>query len=267
MLASDSRTRRVPLARGAPIYRLSMKAILTGHTRGLGAAIAEQLLSRNIAVLGVARGDNGTLAARFPGALEQVRIDLADTGALTSWLGGDPLRRFLGDSRCALLINNAGIVQPVGALGTQDPALVARAVAINVAAPLMLSAALAGACGNQRQARILHVSSGAASSAYPGWSVYCATKAALDQHARAAAADAVPGLRICSLAPGVIDTDMQADIRAVPLEQFPLRQRFDALKRDGLLVSPADCARRLVEYLLSENFGREPVADLRAMAP
>ena len=59
---------------------------------------------------------------------------------------------------------------------------------------------------------------------------------------------------------------MQAEIRATSLEQFPLRARFEDLKRGGELADPADCARRLVDYLLSDRFGVEPVADLRNAA-
>ncbi len=111
--------------------------------------------------------------------------------------------------------------------------------------------------------RILHVSSGAGRSAYPGWSVYCATKAALDMHARAVELDQDAQVKICSLAPGIIDTDMQAEIRASSLAQFPLRERFEQLKRDGALVSPQACAQGLVDYLLSPVFGEHAVADLR----
>jgi benzil reductase ((S)-benzoin forming) len=131
-----------------------MKAILTGHTRGLGAAIAEDLLSRNIPVLGISRNAHVGLFKRYP----------------------------------------------------------------------------------------------------------------TTHHARAVALDQTPGVRICSLAPGVIDTDMQAEIRATSLEQFPLRERFEGLKRDGQLSSPTDCATRLVNYLLSDAFGNVPVADLREVA-
>ena len=105
--------------------------------------------------------------------------------------------------------------------------------------------------------------SGAGSSAYAGWSVYCASKAALDHHARAVALDRTPGLRIASIAPGVIDTDMQAEIRATSDDRFPDRHRFEALKRDGKLRLPDDAARELVDALLAPDFGEEPVADLR----
>jgi benzil reductase ((S)-benzoin forming) len=240
-----------------------MKAILTGHTRGLGAAIAEELLLRQVTVLGVARQRNAELDKRFPSMLQQAEVDLADSAALLRWFDGGTLQRFVAGSENLLLINNAGIVQPVGPIRTQDPLAIAQAISLNVAAPLMLAGAVAAAGGDASALRILHVSSGAARNAYPGWSIYCATKAALDQHARAVALDNVAHLRICSLAPGVIDTDMQTAIRATPLEQFPLRERFEGLKRDGQLASPGDCARRLVEYLLSEKFGQVPVADLR----
>lgn len=243
-----------------------MKAILTGHTRGLGAAIANDLLSRNIAVMGLARKTNAELSVRYPATLEQVEIDLADTAALARWLGGDALHRFIAGGKTVLLINNAGIVQPVGPIGTQDVATIAQAVGLNVAAPMMLASAVAAVSRGAIDTRILHVSSGAGRNAYPGWSVYCATKAALDHHARAVVLDRSAKVRICSLAPGVIDTDMQAEIRATPLEQFPLRERFEGLKRDGQLSSPDDCARQVVDYLLSSQFGQVPVADVRDAA-
>ncbi len=219
-------------------------------------------MSRGIAVLGLSRGTSTTLAQRFPALLHQVSIDLSGNDALAAWLAGGELDRYCANAGTALLVNNAGTVQPVGSLPLQDTLAVAQAVTLNVAAPLVLSAAVAAA-GGVRQRRILHVSSGAGSKAYPGWSVYCATKAALDHHARAAMLDAVPGLLVCSLAPGVIDTAMQAQIRATPEDRFPKRQRFLQMHANGELLAPADCAKRLVDYLLADKFGREPVADLR----
>ncbi|MES2760183.1 MAG: SDR family oxidoreductase [Pseudomonadota bacterium] len=243
-----------------------IKAILTGHSKGLGAAIAADLLTRGIAVLGLARGAATHLAARFPALLRQTELDLADSDALRAWLAGGDLAAWQAGCDTVLLINNAGTVQPVGPLALQDAGAVGRAIALNVAAPMMLASAVAAACAPPAACRILHVSSGAGRGAYPGWSVYCATKAALDQHARAVALDQNRNLRICSLAPGVIDTGMQAEIRATSLERFPLRQRFEQLKRDGELADPAGCARALVDYLLADRFGAVPVDDLRNAA-
>ena len=96
-------------------------------------------------------------------------------------------------------------------------------------------------------------------------SAICATKAALDHHARAIALDGNRALRICSVAPGVVDTDMQAEIRGTALERFPMRERFDALKRDGHLATPEASARKVVDYLLSDAFGDTPTADVRGL--
>jgi benzil reductase ((S)-benzoin forming) len=239
-----------------------MKAIVTGHTKGLGAAIARSLLERGVPVLGLARGVARDLEAHFPGLLNQVEVDLSDSTALGEWLSGANLNAWFAGADLALLVNNAGVVSPVGSLRDQDPAAVVRAVTLNVAAPLALAAAVVRVTGGA-QRRILHISSGAARNAYPGWSVYCATKAALDQHARAVAMDGDEAVRICSLAPGVIDTAMQAEIRATPDTHFPLRQRFVDMKAAGSLATPEATGRAIVDYLLAADFGRKPVDDLR----
>lgn len=238
-------------------------AVVTGHSRGLGEAIAAHLLARAVRVLGVARGGNEDLKRRYGDTLEQDQLDLADAAALTAWLASGALEQFLRGAEQALLVNNAGVVQPVGPLETQDAATVSRAVSLNVGAPLALSAAFVGATTHARDRRILHISSGAGTSPYAGWSVYCASKAALDHHARAVALDRTPALRIASVAPGVIDTEMQAELRATPEERFPDRPRFVALARDRRLI-PADRAgQAVVDHLLSGEFGRETVVDLR----
>lgn len=128
----------------------------------------------------------------------------------------------------------------------------------------MLSAAVVQAREPAADTRV-HVSSGAARNAYPGWGVYCATKAALDQHARAVALDGNRALRICSVAPSVVDTDMQAEIRGIGLDRFPMRERFEALKRDGQLATPEQSARKLIDYVLSDAFGHAPTADVREL--
>ena len=241
-----------------------MKAIVTGHTKGLGAALARNLLARGVPVLGLARTRSDELAHNWPELFEQVELDLADGPALVDWLDGKGLSDYLDGTGAVLLLNNAGVVAPIGPLEKQDPRAVLRAVTLNVAAPMALAAAVVRASEGGQQ-RILHISSGAGRHAYPGWSVYCATKAALDHHARAVVLDAAQGVQICSLAPGVIDTGMQAEIRATPQEDFPMRPRFIELKAAGTLLDPDECAEQLVDYLLGKSFGDEVVADLRTL--
>jgi NAD(P)-dependent dehydrogenase (short-subunit alcohol dehydrogenase family) len=239
-----------------------MKAIVTGHTKGLGEAIAAELMERGIPVLGLARGVAPSLADRFAGLLTQVEIDLSNAAHVAAWLHGRALHDYLAGCDTALLVNNAGMVGPVGPLHEQDPAAVIKAVSLNVAAPMALAAAVAH-MAPRAEKRILHISSGAGRSPYPGWSVYCATKAALDQHARAAALDGDKLTKVCSLAPGVIDTGMQAEIRAMPEERFPMLQRFVRMKSEGALAPPGESARAVVDYLLGARFGSQPVDDVR----
>jgi benzil reductase ((S)-benzoin forming) len=237
-------------------------AVVTGHSRGIGAGIAEHLLARGIPVLGVSRGANIDLARRAGAKLQEVQLDLSDADAVTEWLADVPLQRFLDGHTAPLLVNNAGVLQPIGPLDVQQPADVARAVAVNVGAVLAFSAAFVALTSKARERRILHISSGAARQAYAGWSVYCASKAALDHHARAVVLDRTAALRICSLAPGVIDTDMQAEIRATTAELFPQRERFVEMKQEGKLHDPRERGGQIVDFLLSDSFGNEPITEL-----
>src|SRR5688572_4916710 len=141
------------------------KAVLTGHSRGLGAAICKRLLSREIAVLGLARNRNLELGQRFSD-LEQIELDLSDARRVEQWLDGDVLVRFLSGSESVVLINNAGMLQPIGPLTLQEPHTIARAVTLNVAAALMLSSAFAARTPDAHDRRIMHVSSGAGQKAY-----------------------------------------------------------------------------------------------------
>ena len=241
------------------------RAIVTGHTRGIGASIATQLLEQGIHVLGLSRGSNRELAQRFAGTLMQDEVDLGDAVRLQAWLESTRLADYLAGASQVVLVNNAGMLGPVGGLDMQDTAEIAHAIQLNVATPMMLAAALVQASPEVPDRRIVHISSGAARNAYAGWSIYCGSKAALDHHARALALDAHRSIRICSLAPGVVDTQMQTEIRGTALERFPDRQRFEALKRDAQLASPDDSARRIVQYLLSDAFGEAAVEDVRTL--
>jgi NAD(P)-dependent dehydrogenase (short-subunit alcohol dehydrogenase family) len=243
-----------------------IKCVLTGHSRGIGAALARALLQQGIAVLGLARHaqDNPQPATSAP--FREVGLDFSDTQAVLAWCDSGELAEFFADAEVALLINNAGVLAPVGNLALQSPEAVMRAININVATPLMLASAFVRSTPGVQDRRIVHVSSGAARQAYSGWSVYGATKAALDQHARAVAEDALPRLKICSLAPGVVDTDMQAEVRNSPEASFPLRGRFHNLWEAGQLRSPEAVAQQMVAYVLSESFGENPVADLRRLS-
>lgn len=235
-------------------------AVLTGHTRGLGAAVLTELLADpGCLVLGLAR----TSAPPHPRLVQRI-VDLTDPAAAAAALGDALAGVDWRDVDRALLVNNAGTLGPMAPVGRIDAPATVAAVSVDLTSAVLLTDAFLRATDASRaERRILQVSSGAARRAYSGWGVYCAAKAALDQFTRVLAEESPPRCRVASVAPGVIDTDMQREIRAADPADFPQRDRFVGLHRDGALVTPRDAAARLVGHLLGDTFGDEVVVDLR----
>ncbi|HZV92241.1 MAG TPA: SDR family NAD(P)-dependent oxidoreductase [Caldimonas sp.] len=245
--------------------------IVTGASRGMGAAIAGQLLDRpDTVLLGISRRDNPGLAerARASGStVLQWPTDLADPLAaaarLRAWLDAQDGIGFA----TASLVNNAAALTRIGALEDCNAEELSRAVRVGLEAPLLLMAAFLGATAKwPGRRRVLNISSGLGRRAMAGQASYCATKAGLDHLSRAAALDQAQqtrGATVVSLAPGVIDTDMQSELRAARGDGFPERDNFVRLKEDGGLASPDEAAARVIAWLERADFGTSPVADVR----
>lgn len=244
--------------------------ILTGASRGLGKAMAAQLLGAHRMLLTISRQPDAELdaLAKTQGTpLEQWALDVAhDANAaarLETWLRRQPAAAYAR----AVLINNAGLLGPVGPIDLANAETLAAVMRVDLEAPLLLMSAFLRATRDWPTHRqVLNVSSGAGRRAIAGWAPYCAAKAGLDHLSRAVALDeerrSNPA-RIASVAPGVIDTEMQAQIRAAGTDAFPDLERFKELKASGQLASPSDAAARMLAYLERPDFGAHPVADVR----
>ena len=239
--------------------------IVTGHRRGLGAAITQALLTQGHTVLGMSRGLLYPQANTRPSILHEAMVDLAQPAQVCEWIASNALTQFLSGARRAVLINNAGVVGPVGQTGQLPTEAIFESITANVASLIALTKALVGATCPFTDLRIVHISSGAGRSPYSGWTVYCASKAALDHHARSMAAEQHAGLRIESIAPGIIDTDMQAEVRRTTLDQFPLREKFERLQSERLLTPPDIAAGQLLAHIQSGSFGADVCTDLRSL--
>lgn len=244
--------------------------ILTGASRGLGRALAEQLLAPGRLLLTIERRPDAALpalAAQRSGALEQWALDLAHgigaAARLEAWLRKQDASAF----RAATLINNAGLLGRVGPIQASEAEAIAAALRVGLEAPALLASAFLRATEHwQVPRKVLNISSGAGRRAIAGWSVYCAAKAGLDHLSRAMADDEARrpnGAKVVSLAPGVIDTDMQAELRAADATGFPDQPRFREMKASGQLASPGEAAARVLAYLARPDFGARPVDDLR----
>jgi benzil reductase ((S)-benzoin forming) len=244
--------------------------LLTGASRGMGLALAQQLLAPEHTLLCISRQTNPALASQAAALecpLEQWPLDL-EHGApaaarLAQWLGRCPANAFAS----ATLINNAGVIPRIAPLSASDPAELARALRVGLEAPLLLSAAfLAATQGWGVPRKILNMSSGLGRRPMASQAAYCAAKAGMDQFTRCLALEEAlkpNGARVCSLAPGVIDTDMQQQLRGADALAFPDHAHFHKLKDGGQLSSPADAARRVLAYLARPDFGQQPIGDVR----
>jgi NAD(P)-dependent dehydrogenase (short-subunit alcohol dehydrogenase family) len=244
--------------------------ILTGASRGMGLAMAEQLLQKGNTLLCISRHANPDLAASAQKAdvsITQWAHDLADgEGAsvrLREWLQNQNPAAFASAS----LINNAGVIPPIAPLRQSQPADLALALRVGLEAPMALSAAFLGATASWPLPRkVLNISSGLGRYPMASQAGYCAAKAGMDHFTRCLALDEslhANGAKVCSLAPGVIDTDMQVQLRGAAGDAFPDQAKFLQLKAQGQLSSPTQAAEQVLRFLAKPDFGREPVADVR----
>ena len=238
--------------------------ILTGASRGMGAAIATQLLAPEHLLFCMSRRRSAALEVA---GCEQWAVDLAQpveaAARLGSWLSAQDARGFAS----ATLINNAAALTRIGAIEDCSDAELSSALRVGIEAPLLLTAAFLRATRPWAATkRVLNISSGLGRRAMAGQASYCAAKAGMDHLTRALALDesARPnGAKVVSLAPGVIDTDMQVHLRAGDPAAFPDLANFIGLKEKGQLTSPVDAAARVLAYLNRADFGTNPVADVR----
>ena len=193
-------------------------ALVTGASRGLGEGAARALAKDGAAVMLLAR--DGDLAQKVAG-------EIVDAGGTAEALACDvsdypSVERAVADTRQRLggldiLINNAGVIEPIAEIAASDPAVWARNIQINlIGAYYVVRAVLDRML--QNGGTIINVSSGAAYRPLEGWSSYCAGKAGLAMLTRSLVLETT-GVRIFGFSPGTIDTDMQVKIRASGLNQ------------------------------------------------
>ncbi|GAB3266998.1 Rossmann-fold NAD(P)-binding domain-containing protein [Chitinimonas naiadis] len=243
--------------------------IVTGAARGLGLGFAKAIAAEGSQLVALARHESAELAAlgaALPG-YRFVGLDLADTAAV-----GDVAEEVFGSlarlsSDGVYLINNAGVVDPIAAAGHYADEALARCLTINLTSALQLCNAFVRHFQHRSgDRRILNISSGAGRNPYPSWSAYCASKAGLDMYSRCVGLEqaALPaGIRIASIAPGIIDTGMQATIRGTSPADFPLVEQFQTYQAEGALVDPMRCAEELLKLLHTDHIGFGDLLSIR----
>jgi NAD(P)-dependent dehydrogenase (short-subunit alcohol dehydrogenase family) len=204
-------------------------AIVTGASRGIGAAAAFVLAKAGAAVMLVAR--DGKRASRLAeeivasgGRAIAVACDVADYGSVRTMV--DETGRRLGS--IDILVNNAGVIEPIDALVQSDPAAWGRSIEINLIGAYHAARATLPRMLEAGKGTVINISSGAAHHPLEGWSAYCSAKAGLAMLTSAIALEcADAGVRVFGLSPGVTDTDMQAAIRASGINRISQIRQID----------------------------------------
>ena len=225
-------------------------AVVTGASRGIGAAVARAFVERGISVLGIARSE-ATLT--HPG-YHHVRLDLSQPSGVEAFFEGQFAPQFAPavDADEVILVNNCGTIGEIEGLASRSLTTLDRELALNATVPIWLMGFMAR-CFSGRSMRIVNLTSGAADRPYAGWASYCASKAALLMASRVFAEEQAlireqergPFRGVVCLAPGSVETDIQKSIREAGVEAFPELEKFHRLKDTGGLF----CAREVAEVL------------------
>ena len=245
--------------------------IITGASRGMGLAIAQQRMHKDALIVGISRSANSQLvelAAQSDAVLSQWNADLSEPAPVARRLQDWLLEQNPDTLLSATLINNAGVISDLVPLRDAKSLDLAHALRVGLEAPMLLTSAFLSATRHWAEVprKVLNISSGLGRRAMGSSSAYCAAKAGMDHFTRCVALEEAAqahGASVCSLAPGVIDTEMQLQLRSADSVAFPDRDTFAGLKDQGQLTSPAAAAARVLAYLERSDFGKDAVADVR----
>lgn len=224
--------------------------IITGCSSGIGLALCRELVkNEHNTVLGLARN------CPFESVnFHFIKLDLSDISRVKRF----ELPNMDNYGRISL-INNAGMLGEVNTLDKINIEHIDNVIQVNYTAAMLLATKFIQKAQSLTSLKtIINISSGAATGPYSSWANYCASKAALEMFSRCVELEQKEQLfpiRCYSIAPGVVDTQMQAQIRSTPEENFKLLPKFLELYATNKLYNPDKVALHLIDILYHpENF-------------
>jgi benzil reductase ((S)-benzoin forming) len=242
--------------------KTSLTYIVTGTTRGIGRALADEIINRGYRLFSLSRSPDGR-----SGPHRNFHCDLSQPDQVRGVM--DRLIKTVDTADCneLVLINNAGILDPIRPLEKIRDDEILVHLNTNLIAPTQLISQFVSTTPDSiASRRIINITSGAAHHAYAGWSLYCASKVALNMITACVDLElkgASSPVHICAVAPGVVDTDMQRQIRDARPEHFPMQQRFVKMQTEGNLSRPEKVAGMILDLDLSGQFVSGGIYDLR----
>ena len=218
---------------------MTKTAFITGSGKGIGKAIAELLLLKGYQVFGYSRS-NSINHTHF----SFTRIDLTDLEKIQKL-------SFPKVSGEVLLINNAGTIGEIKPLNLKSEKAIINEYNLNIIAPTLLCKKFLESFPTQEKL-ILNISSGAANKSIPSWNPYCSSKAALDRVSDVIAEENHSNLKIFSVHPGIVDTNMQTEVRNADPKLFPDLEQFTDYFTNNELEN-ADIVAKKLFYIIENN--------------
>lgn len=233
---------------------------ITGSSKGLGKAFAELLLqNENNFVFGYARSSS-IIHKRY----YHKHVDFANLEAVQKIKFPE-----LKDAKKIVLINNAGIVGEIKHVGNLSNQKIVDCYTVNLIVPSMLSNEFVKTYQKTNAEKlVINISSGASQSAIDGWSVYCASKAGLDMFSKVLQEESninKTNIKVLSIAPGIIDTEMQQQIRSADTASFSKINRFVEYKKNGDLASAEETAKKIIRFINEPNLSKDVVCSVREL--
>ena len=242
--------------------------IITGASKGLGAAIAKRVLGSSDRCILISRTKDPEweeVASQSGTKFTFLPMDLKETEKLSS-LVREMLMEV--DAKSDIyFINNAGVIDPIKPIGNLGQESLETSMRVNFMAPAVLTDEfIKQTKDSDRKKVVVNISSGAAKNPYHGWAAYCSTKAGLAMFTRVAGLEqgkAPFPASLISFSPGVMDTDMQGTIRSADEQDFADRDKFHEYKDQGMLRSPELVAEKLLQLLEAGDLDNGKFYDIK----
>ena len=234
--------------------------VITGSSRGIGEAIAKNLAGENNHVIGIARTRNTNLEKLYSqkgSRFDFLEVDLSDVNNLETEIESLFKDKFSQNYNSVTLVNNAGLLEPIDQIINTKAKDVIKHMNVNLTGLMILTASFLRHFQDQNIPKeVVSISSGAAYNPYTGWGSYCSSKAGSLMFSKVLAEEQSMQkhpAKVVSLAPGVVETEMQRTIRSKNENQFPNIDKFIELKEKGILYTTDHVGQTIVQEILGNK--------------
>jgi benzil reductase ((S)-benzoin forming) len=231
--------------------------IITGTSKGIGKAIVKKLLlNKENYIFGLSRSYVENTYNFYNLEFDLSNPDMDVIEKLWSKINNLNFEKIY-------LINNAAVIEPIKKIGNCKKEEIENNIYVNLTAPFVLVNSFLNFFKNHNVKKfVINISSGSAYTPFSGWSAYCSSKAGLNMFTKTLALEADKNLKVISIAPGIVDTHMQEQIRKSNINDFELVETFKDLKEKGMLYSSDFSANKIIDIIFNDQIKNGSILDI-----